>query len=165
MFREYGLEPTMVALGKGFPGGEYPASRLLFSAAMDRLPLFGALVTNGQEEIASLAYLVTMRWARANRNVTRAIGDAFENRLRAWAAERSDALAGIEGHRHLAAICFHDLGVAKAFSRKLNEAGLDAGVQTYKAQCPPAVLLKIPLTMPMEGVDLILRRMRDALAG
>jgi acetylornithine/succinyldiaminopimelate/putrescine aminotransferase len=25
LFREYGLVPTFVAVGKGFPGGEYPA--------------------------------------------------------------------------------------------------------------------------------------------
>ena len=63
LHREYGLRPSFVAIGKGFPGGEYPASRVLFSAAFDSLPQFGALVTNGQEELAALAYLVTMRWA------------------------------------------------------------------------------------------------------
>lgn len=74
LFREYGLKPSCVAVGKGFPGGEYPASRLLFSAALDVMPQFGALVTNGQEELASLAYLVTMEWAQANAEVTAALG-------------------------------------------------------------------------------------------
>ena len=55
LFREYGLTPTFVAIGKGFPGGEYPASRILFSSVMDTMPQFGALVTNGQEELAALA--------------------------------------------------------------------------------------------------------------
>ena len=63
------------AVGKGFPGGEYPASRILFNDRMDdHLPQFGALVTNGQEELASLAYLITMRWAAASiaaRSMTR----------------------------------------------------------------------------------------------
>ncbi|MBI4556538.1 MAG: aminotransferase class III-fold pyridoxal phosphate-dependent enzyme, partial [Candidatus Hydrogenedentes bacterium] len=49
LYHEYGVKPTFVAVGKGLPGGEYPASRLLFSAVMDTLPQFGALVTNGQE--------------------------------------------------------------------------------------------------------------------
>ena len=66
MFREYGIKPTFLAVGKGIPGGEYSASRILFNAEMDSLPQFGALVTNGQEELASLAYLMTMRWAEAN---------------------------------------------------------------------------------------------------
>jgi len=67
LFRRYGIRPTFVAVGKGFSGGEYAASRLLFNARMDCLPQFGALVTNGQEELASLAYLITMRWAHVNR--------------------------------------------------------------------------------------------------
>ncbi|HOF87938.1 MAG TPA: aminotransferase class III-fold pyridoxal phosphate-dependent enzyme, partial [Armatimonadota bacterium] len=44
LFREWGLTPTFAAVGKGFPGGEYPASRLIFTGAMDNLPQFGALV-------------------------------------------------------------------------------------------------------------------------
>ena len=32
LFREYGLKPDFVSVGKGFPGGEYPASRILFSS-------------------------------------------------------------------------------------------------------------------------------------
>ena len=87
LHREYGLRPSFVAIGKGFPGGEYAASRILFSAAFDSLPQFGALVTNGQEELAALAYLVTMRWATANREVTRQIGDYYDGRLRELAAQ------------------------------------------------------------------------------
>ena len=62
----YGLNPDFVAIGKGFPGGQYPASRILLSAEMDNLNQFGALVTNGQEELASLAYLITMEYAQEN---------------------------------------------------------------------------------------------------
>ena len=53
LFRQYGLAPDFVSVGKGFPGGVYPASRLLLSGAFDALSQFGALVTNGQEELAS----------------------------------------------------------------------------------------------------------------
>lgn len=66
LFRKYGLTPDFVSVGKGFPGGVYPASKILTSAAFDSLSQFGALVTNGQEELASLAYLVTMEFIGAN---------------------------------------------------------------------------------------------------
>ena len=39
----------------------------------------------GDEEIASLAYLVTMRWAAANAAVTGAVGEYYEERLRGLA--------------------------------------------------------------------------------
>ncbi|UCF98928.1 MAG: aminotransferase class III-fold pyridoxal phosphate-dependent enzyme, partial [Spirochaetaceae bacterium] len=44
LFREYGLEPDFVSVGKGFPGGQYPASKILSTAEMDTLNQFGALV-------------------------------------------------------------------------------------------------------------------------
>ncbi|MBI5092084.1 MAG: aminotransferase class III-fold pyridoxal phosphate-dependent enzyme [Candidatus Hydrogenedentes bacterium] len=165
MYREYGLKPALVAIGKGFPGGEYPASRLLFTADLDTLPQFGALVTNGQEELASLAYLITMRWAEANAEVTSAVGEYYEARLRELGDEFSDRISAIEGRRHLAGIYFHDLKPATAFAQHLNAAGLDISVQTYKAGCPPSALTKLPLIAGYEVVDFVLEKMRGALNG
>lgn len=164
MFREWGLTPSCIAVGKGFPGGEYPASRLIFSAALDCLPQFGALVTNGQEELAALAYLVTMRWARANANATRAIGDYYEDRLRQFAAAHPAQISAVGGRRHLSSLYFKELEPAKAFARELNRRGLDVSAQTYKADCPPAVLTKIPLITPPAIVDFILEQMAAAIA-
>ena len=163
MYREYGVKPTMVAIGKGFPGGEYPASRILFSRTMDSLPQFGALVTNGQEELSSLAYLITMRWAKANAEITQAIGDYYEERLKNLCANYPNHIHTIEGKRHLAGIFFHDLSIAKSFTQRLNEGGLDISVQTYKDGCPPSALTKLPLTAGYEAVDFVIERMEDAL--
>ena len=164
MFREWGLTPSFVAIGKGFPGGEYPASRLLFSAAMDNLPQFGALVTNGQEELAAIAYLVTMRWAQANASVTRGIGDYYEGRLRDFAAAHSDIISAVDGCRHLSTLVFSDLEAAKWFVASLSKRGLDISAQTYKADCPPVVLTKIPLISTPAVVDFIIARMEQAMA-
>ena len=163
IFREWGLKPSFVALGKGFPGGEYPASRLLFSSVMDCMPQFGALVTNGQEELASLAYLITMRWAQANAQATRAVGDSYESRMRELARAHPDAIAAVEGKRHMTTLFFKDLATARAFASHLNGRGLDISCQTYKADCPPAVLTKIPLIATPVVVDFLMDRMEEAL--
>lgn len=163
MFREWGLTPSCVGVGKGFPGGEYPASRLIFSAALDVMPQFGALVTNGQEELASIAYLVTMRWAKANAEITRAIGDYYEARLREFAAAHPDKISAVEGKRHLTTMYFKGLEAAKAFAHELNRRGLDISAQTYKADCPPAVLTKIPLISTPAVVDFIVTEMESAI--
>ncbi len=163
LFREYKLKPSMVAIGKGFPGGEYPASRILFSAALDVMPQFGALVTNGQEELASLAYLVTMEWAQANRAVTAELGCYYEQQLGKLAEEFPQAIKGIEGWRHLAGICFRNLATAKAFVGKLTTRGLDISAQTYKADCPPVVLTKLPLIADRSMIDFTVQSMRQAL--
>ncbi|MEI8243038.1 MAG: aminotransferase class III-fold pyridoxal phosphate-dependent enzyme [bacterium] len=163
LFREYGLRPTFVAIGKGFPGGEYPASRILFSAAMDVMPQFGALVTNGQEELASLAYLVTMEWAQANAATTAALGKYYEGRLRELADEFHRMVTGIDGWRHMTTIRFARLDQARGFAAALNARGLDISAQTYKADCPPVVLTKLPLIADQAVMDFVMQAMRQAL--
>jgi 4-aminobutyrate aminotransferase-like enzyme len=165
LFREYGLKPSFTILGKGMPGGEYAASRVVFSRSMDDLPQFGALVTNGQEEIASLAYLVTMRWAQANADVTHGIGDYYQERLTDLAARHRDRITGFSGLRHLGGLEFSDLEEARSFVSRLNRMGLDISVQTYKTDCPPVALTKLPLIACRRTVDFVLERMEEALRG
>lgn len=163
MFREYGLKPMAVAVGKGFPGGEYPASRLLFSSQLDCLPQFGALVTNGQEELASLAYLVTLRWLAANHEVVRMLGDYYEAALRALPARYPGTVECIEGSRHMSSIYFHDLPKAVAFVGDMVAGGLDISVQNYKANCPPSALTKIPIIAGRDALDTVMQHITHAL--
>jgi 4-aminobutyrate aminotransferase-like enzyme len=165
LFREYGLKPTFAAVGKGFPGGEYPASRILFNSRMDGgLPQFGALVTNGQEELASLAYLITMRWAGANADVVREIGDYYEARLREFAAAHADRVIDVRGLRHMCGLVFDSLKSASGFASRMVEMGFDVSAQTYKADCPPVALTKLPLIVTREVVDFLIARMEAAIA-
>lgn len=165
LFREYGLKPSFVSAGKGFPGGEYPASRIVFSAAMDNgLPQFGALVTNGQEELASLAYLVTMKWVQANGAAIAANGEYYAARLREVAARFDGLITGIEGKGHMSSIMVADLDAAKAVAALLVESGLDISVQAYKADCPPALLSKLPLIAGREVIDCVVAKIEAALA-
>ena len=165
LFREYGLKPSFVAIGKGFPGGEYPASRMVFSSVMDTMPQFGALVTNGQEELASLAYLVTMEWAQANCEVTAALGLYFEERIRGLASEFPSLITGVDGWQHMSTLCFAGLEQAGSFVKALGQKGLEFSAQTYKAECPPVVLCKIPLIADHKVIDFIIKTMHAALKG
>ena len=164
LFREYGLRPDIVSVGKGCPGGEYPAARILCSSTLDSLPQFGALVTNGQEEIASLAFLVTMAFARANRDYIRQTGEEYERCLRDLAARHPAVIEKMEGRRHLASLFFRDTGKLSAFVRSLNQAGIDISIQSYKAKCPPSCLTKLPLVVTPKTVDFLVGRMDAALA-
>ena len=163
LFREYGLQPDFVSLGKGFPGGEYPASKILTTAAMDNLNQFGALVTNGQEELASIAYLVTMAFAEANRDYIRDLGDYYEDELRALARRHASVIDAIEGRRHLASIFFSSVEATVRFASYLTAAGIDISAHTYKAECPPAALTKIPLISTYKMVDFLVGKMDKAL--
>jgi len=156
LFRQYGLKPDFLVIGKGFSGGEYPASKIITTAEMDTLNQFGALVTNGQEELASLSYLITMAFVQANGGIIKKLGEYFQKRLNEVRRKNPDILLKIEGLGHLAAIHFHSLGHAAEFAKKLNSRYIDASAQVYKRNCPPAVLLKPPVISSETTIDFII---------
>jgi acetylornithine/succinyldiaminopimelate/putrescine aminotransferase len=163
MFREYGLQPDIVAVGKGLPGGEYPAARVLLNGALDSLQQFGALVTNGQEELGSLAYLVTMEFARANSAFTRAVGDYYQERLASLVKAFPAVLEKHEGRRHLASLFFRQMDAVKRFTAALNQQGIDISVQSYKPSFPPSCLTKLPIITTPRTVDFLVGKMESAL--
>jgi len=131
---------------------------------MDSLNQFDALVTNGQEEIASLSYLVTLAFVRANREAIRTLGEHYESRVRALARKHRRAVARIEGLRHMTSIFFHSAAKADGFASLLNDQGIDISAQTYKQECPPACLTKLPLISTPAMVDFLIAKMDAALA-
>ena len=152
LFRRYGLSPDFVSVGKGFPGGVYPASKILTSAAFDSLSQFGALVTNGQEELASLAYLITMEFIGANGPHIEEAGRCYHQRLQALAQKYPQLCTGVEGNAHMTALSFAQVEDAVDFCTRMNrERCVDISAQAYKPNCPPVALTKLPLitTEPM----------------
>lgn len=165
LHRIYGLRPDFVILGKGFPGGEYPASRIITTYEADCLNQFGALVTNGQEELASLAYLITMEFAQANGDFIESTGSYIESCLTGLMEANPGKITRIEGKGHLCAIHFETVEETVDFVRKMNEMCVDVSAHTYKANCPPAALLKPPIITTPELVDVIIEKMKLALSG
>jgi acetylornithine/succinyldiaminopimelate/putrescine aminotransferase len=164
IFREYGLNPDFVSVGKGFPGGRYPASRIMTTAEYDVMHQFGALVTNGQEELASLAYLITMAFVEANADYVTALGDYYSDKLQDLADEFPDVVDSIEGERHLSAVRFFSADEAVAIMKRMNAAGFDVSAQTYKANCPPTLLTKLPIIASYRLVDQFITAMGKSLS-
>lgn len=145
LYRQYDLQPDFAIIGKGFPGGEYSASKILTTAEMDTLNQFGALVTNGQEELASLSYLITMTFMQANGDLVEKYGKLLMQELCAVQQRHPESLNKVEGRGHLIGLQFADVAKAADFAEKLNACCIDSSAQLYKANCPPAVLLKPPV--------------------
>ena len=165
LFKKYGLTPDFVSVGKGFPGGEYPASKILVSGAYDTLSQFGALVTNGQEELASLAYLITMEFINANGAFIEESGKYYHDQTVALAKNYPEICIGVEGDAHMTAICFADVEHAVAFTGIMNkQLCVDVSAQTYKPNCPPVALTKLPLITTPTMVDKLVKLFDKALA-
>jgi len=164
LFKNYGLSPDFVAIGKGFPGGQYPASKIIMTKEMDTLNQFGALVTNGQEELASLSYLITMAFAEANAKHIGEIGAYYEKKVRELVKKHEGMASKVEGMELLTTIFFKTGAQASRFAEILTKECIDISAQTYKAKCPPAVLTKLPIIATRKMVDYLLKRMEKALS-
>lgn len=163
LFRKYELTPDFVIIGKGFSGGEYPASKVITTAEMDTLNQFGALVTNGQEELASLSYLITMEFVQENGALIEENEKKFFELLTETAAKHVKTVKCAVGLGYLAALVFYDLETAKVFANKINERYIDVSAQTYKVNCPAAVLIKPPMITSEAGIDFIIRNFEEIL--
>lgn len=164
LFKEYKCTPDFVSAGKGFPGGMYPASKILTTAAMDNLNQFGALVTNGQEELASLAYLVTIRFAEHNREHIRMLGTLWQQKLNDLTQRHNTLVCKAEGDGLLGTLFFADAERTVAFCKKINsQYGIDVSAQTYKANCPPAALTKLPIISSVKLLDFVAEAMDKTL--
>lgn len=164
LFRKYALAPDFVSVGKGFPGGNYPASRVLASGAYDSLSQFGALVTNGQEELASLSYLITMEFIGANGAHIEKTGKAYHDGIVALAQKHPSLCTGAEGDAHMSALCFAKVEDAVDFCHRLqDEFGVDISAQTYKPNCPPVALTKLPLIVTDSMAAALVERMDTCL--
>lgn len=73
------------------------------------------MVTNGQEELASLAYLITMAFIEANGPHIRKTGDLYHEEMRRLAERHPDLCVGVAGDAHMTALHFHRVEDATAF--------------------------------------------------
>ncbi len=163
LFRQYGLNPDFSIIGKGFPGGEYPASKIITTYETDILNQFGALVTNGQEELASLAYLITMEFAGANGKEITEMGEKIEKGIADIAKDFPKVVEKPDGLGHLAAIHFYSVETAAQFTKLINDECVDISAQLYKADCPPGALIKPPLIADEVVIDVMLEKIRQCL--
>ena len=163
LYKIYGLSPDFVILGKGFSGGEYPSSKIITTYEMDSMSQFGALVTNGQQELSSLAYLITMKFFEQNEKEIGALGAKAQELLEGLRSRHGGMIEKIEGIGHLLALHFDTLEDAGEFAKRVNEMCIDVSAQTYKPNCPPAALIKLPVIMSEELLETITAKFEEVI--
>jgi len=163
LFRRYGLQPDFVVVGKGFPGGENSGSKILCTRDADNLVLFGALITNGQEELTNLSYLITMRFIEDQAEELRRLQSNYDAMAQRLAAEYPHVLTKAVGLGYLAALQFTSAEKAGEFAKKLSGRCIDTSAQLYKANCPPAALFKLPIVMQDNDLAILEAGIRAAL--
>jgi len=90
-------------------------------------------------------------------------GQYLEQSLRDLVQAFPHLLEGVAGRGHLLGLRFRDLNRGRAFAERLNEAGYDLSVQTYKATCPPVALCKLPVIADEALIGAFALACREAL--
>ena len=163
LFRRYELQPDFVVVGKGFPGGENSGSKILCTKDADNLVLFGALITNGQEELTNLSYLITMRFIEDQAEELRRLQSRYDAMAQQLAKEYPHVLTQAVGLGYLAALQFTCAEKAGEFAKMLSARCIDTSAQLYKADCPPAALFKLPIVMQDGDLSILEANIREVL--
>ena len=116
-----------------------------------------------QEELASLSYLITMCFMKANGDEVERVGERFHSGLKEISKKYSDRVIYVEGMQLLAALTFKTVDAAADFASKMKKKCIDASAQIYKANCVPAVLMKPPVISTEATVDFILDTIDELL--
>ena len=74
-----------------------------------------------------------------------AVGRAFHRGAAELTARHPAVCAGVEGDAHMTALRFLSVEDAAAFCAAMNRRCVDISAQTYKPNCPPVALTKLPL--------------------
>ena len=83
--------------------------------------------------------------------------------LKDLAKKYPDLLPPPEGLGHLSSIHFKSVEKAAEFTHIINDLCVDISAQLYKPDCPPAVLLKPPVTTDDKVLEVLLAKIEEGL--
>ena len=124
LFREYGLRPDVVSVGKGCPGGEYPAARILCSSGA-WTPSRSSARWSPTGRRRSRPSRSSSPWpSRAPTAATSTRPASTTRRAsRTCAARHPGVIEKMEGRRHLASLFFRDTDKLTRFVGALTQGG------------------------------------------
>ena len=89
----------------------------------------------------------------------------MQEKIHALAEKYPQDITNVEGDGLLTALFFADAERTVEFCKAVNAAGGDISAQTYKAYCPPAALLKLPLISSEKLIGKVISIMDQVLDG
>lgn len=162
LFREFGVTPDVVVLGKGMTAGFHPLSGLLYRHELDILEQYDALCTNGNASLAALVGLCNLSLIERESPRVAQVARRHYDGLCELAADFPDLVERVNGHGLLTGVKFRDREVAIAFHRAAVERGLWLRVHAYHPG-HRTVLMKLGLVVDSQTVDFLLGVMRGLL--
>lgn len=162
MYRQYGITPDIVVVGKGMSAGLHPLSAILYRRELDMLAQYDAISTNGNAALAALAALANIELLQRQGDRINEAQGYYYRRLCELAAEFPERIAAVHGSPAMTGLKFRDVQDAIAFHKKCVENGLWLRVHAYHAG-HSTILCKFALCLEPVVVDEFIRRLRTLL--
>ena len=161
-YRALGIRPDLVVLGKGMTAGFHPLSGVLFKRRHDVLEQYDAISTNGSAALPAFVTLCSLKMIEARASQVRHIAARIQEGFWGLAADFPEQLESARGRGHLAGLKFRKVDEAKAFQKRLFEAGLWTRVHAYH-EGHSTILTKLGLLADEKIVDFVITRFREEL--
>ncbi len=162
MFRELGLEPDMVVVGKGMTGGFHPLAALIFRHELDVLAQYDAISTNGNASLAAFVGLCNIRLIEGERDRIARLAERHYNGVCGLAEDFPAIIEQVNGAGFLTGLKFREREDALGFHGAAVERGLWLRVHAYHPG-HRTVLMKYPLVAEDAIVDYVLDALRELL--
>lgn len=162
MYKQCGIVPDIVVVGKGMSAGVHPLSSIIYRRDLDMLAQYDAISTNGNAALAALVALANIELLQRHGPEVNSTQAYYFKKLCELAAEFPDRIAAVHGHQAMTGLKFRDVDDAIAFHKKCVACGLWLRVHAYHAG-HSTILCKFALCLTPAVVDEFIRRLRQLL--
>ena len=161
-FRELGIRPDLVVVGKGMTAGFHPLSGVIYKQRYDVLEQYDAISTNGSAALPSYVALCSLAMIEGQAEQIRQTGERIQAGFQGLVAEFPDRLEAARGRHYLAGLKFRRVDAALDFQKRLLRAGLWTRAHAYH-EGHRTVLTKLGLLADELAVDFMVGQFRDHL--
>ncbi len=161
-FRELGVRPDLVVVGKGMTAGFHPLSSVIYKQRYDVLEQYDAISTNGSAALPSYVALCSLAMIEGQASQIRRIADRIQAGFRGLVADFPDLLEAAHGRHYLAGLKFRRVEAALDFQKRLLRAGLWTRAHAYH-EGHRTVLTKLGLLADEAVVDFVVSQFREHL--
>jgi acetylornithine/N-succinyldiaminopimelate aminotransferase len=162
MYKQTGITPDIVIVGKGMSAGLHPLSSIIYRRQLDMLAQYDAISTNGNAALAALTALANIELLQEHAPEINKTQQYYHAKLCELAAEFPERIVAVHGNRSMTGLKFRNVGDALAFHKRCVESGLWLRVHAYHAG-HSTILCKFALCLEPAIVDEFIRRLRALL--
>jgi acetylornithine/succinyldiaminopimelate/putrescine aminotransferase len=162
MYKQYGITPDILIVGKGMTAGFHPLSAIIYRRHLDILAQYDAISTNGNAALASLVALASLDLIEKNAARIQAVSGQYRSQLEDLCARYPKKTACVNGSGLMAGLKFKKREDASAFHKQCVDAGMWLRLHTYHPG-HSTILTKFSLNVTPKIIDAFVEKLARLL--